>query len=220
MNISIVIPAKGISKRVKNKNLYKIRGKSLIRLACEKVLMCKTINNFYLDTEDDFIIRECQDLEAAGLQILKRPRELATNKIDANDMLVYALHSIDYTDVILQTFATSPLITSTTIDKCVDTFINSRDYDSFLTVINFQEYLWKDGIPENFDLQQLPNSFELEPFFMETHGLYGIYTNDLLRLKRRVGNFPLLIDIPKLESFDIDTQEDLEIVERLLCTQE
>ena len=56
---------------------------------------------------------------------------------------------------------------------------------------------------------------------METHGLYGIYTKDLLNYKRRVGRNPLLISIPKLEAFDINDEEDLEIVKRLLCyTQE
>jgi N-acylneuraminate cytidylyltransferase len=222
--ISIIIPAKGHSERIRNKNLYKINGKSLIRMSCEKVLKCKNINKFYLDTEDEAIIKECEDLVSKGLEIIKRPKELATNFIGANELMVYGLHSIDYTDILLQTFATSPLITASTIDGCIEKFINS-DSSSFLTVVPLKEYFWfnngNENKPMNFSPIQLPNSQTLDKIYMETHGLYGIYSNKLLEYKTRTIKNPLLIEIPLIESFDIDTPEDLEIVRRLLChTQE
>lgn len=224
MIISIIIPAKGHSERIRNKNLYKINGKSLIRMACEKVLKCKNINRFYLDTEDDAIIKECKDLESGGLEIIKRPKELATNFIGANELMVYGLHSIDYTDILLQTFATSPLITARTIDDCVERFINSKS-DSFLTVIPLKEYFWfnngNENKPMNFSHIKLENSQDLDILHMETHGLYGIYSNILLKYKTRTIKNPLLIEIPLIESFDINTEEDLEIIRRLMCrTQE
>ena len=42
MNVSLVIPAKGTSTRVKNKNLYEVEGKSLVRLAFECGKMTRT----------------------------------------------------------------------------------------------------------------------------------------------------------------------------------
>lgn len=217
MKVSVVIPAKGTSVRVKNKNLYEIEGKSLVRRACEKFLSCKAIQNVYLDTEDDGIILTCSDLQADGLKILKRPKELATNEVGANEMLIYALHSIDHCDLLLQGFSTSPTITPKTIDKCVNKFLDKYDkYDSFFTVVEMQEYFWKKNEPQNFDLSELPNSVDLEPILMETHGLYGIKTEALLKYKTRIGKKPLLIKIPKIEAFDVDDYEDLEIVERLL----
>ena len=72
----------------------------------------------YLDTEDEGIIKECQDLVSKGLNIIKRPPELASNYIGANELIAFALHSMPYCDLILQTFATTPLITSKTIDFC------------------------------------------------------------------------------------------------------
>jgi len=221
MKVSIVIPAKGSSTRVRNKNLYDIGGRTLIRRACEKVLNCQTIHSKYLDTEDSGIKMDCSDLQSRGLKVLNRPKELATNNVGANELMAFALHSIDHCDLLLETFATTPLITSETIDYCVNYFLDNRDgHDSFFTVSKMQEYFWKKDGPVNFDPKVLPNSFELEPYLMETHGLYGILPEVFLRCKTRIGRKPMMIEIPKIEAFDIDTAEDLDIVERLILSGE
>jgi len=217
MEISLVIPAKGTSERVHNKNLYKINGKSLVRRACEKVLKCKNINRVYLDTEDEAIIQDCKDL---GIGIIKRPKQLATNKIGANELMMFALHSIPRTDLLLQTFATSPLLTSETIDRIVEDFITKKEHDSFFTVEIAREYFWDEKGPMNFSVSTLPNSQQLNLIYRETHGLYGIYTDALFELKRRVGDSPKLYDVSRIEGLDIDTEEDLKIVEALICMQE
>jgi len=217
MKANIIIPAKGSSQRLKNKNLLEINGKSLIYLACEKILKCSNINNVYIDSESDEIISNVSRLKSEGLKIIKRPKELANNDIGANEMMIYGLHSITECDIILQSFCTSPLIKSKTIDDCIEKFWEKQDkYDSFFTVTPTQEYFWTESGPLNFSPKMLPNSFQLRELFMETHGLYGIKTTSLIQLKQRIGLNPLKISIPKIESFDVNNQEDLNIVRRLL----
>jgi len=217
IKVSIVIPAKGNSERIKNKNLHQINGKSLVRLACEKVLKCRNIHQVYLDTESDMIISQVLDLQSLGLKIIKRPEELANNDIGANEMMVYALHSIEECDILLQTFATSPLISAETIDECIDKFITSgENNDSFFTVNEVQEYFWDEDGPLNFDHKKVPNSFDIKKIHIETHGLYGIKTKALIKNKTRIGQKPLKICISKKESFDINELADLEIIERLM----
>ena len=218
MKISIVIPAKGTSERLENKNLLRINGKSLTQLACEKVLECKNINNVFIDTESDKIKEEVDYLLSNGLSIIHRPSELANNSINANDLLVYALHSIPYCDLILQTFVTSPMITAKTIDSCIEKFLKTDRNDAFLTTSIIQEYFWdnNNNKPVNFDLKELPNSSNLDPLHMETHGLYGIYSKALLKNKTRFGSKTMLIPINKIESIDINTKEDFDVVNALL----
>ena len=220
MKISLVIPAKGHSERIHNKNLYKINGKSLVRRACEKALKCKTINHVYLDTEDEAIIKECIDLESSGLGIIRRPKELATNFIGANELMVFALHSIPKTDLLLQTFATSPMLKAETIDEIIKDFVKIRGYDSFLTVEPLIEYTWdiERNLP-GYDLDFVLNSQDLPYVCRETHGLYGIYTDALFKFKRRIGNKPYFYKISGIEAIDVDTEDDLKIVEAL-CIQE
>lgn len=218
MRVSAIIPAKGHSERVSNKNLQKVGGKTLVRLAAEKLLSCENIHDVYVDTEDERIKSAVRPLFTQGLNLVDRPPELATNDIGANEMFVYGLHSIDETDILLHHYCTTPMIKAETIDQSIEEFVNKqKKYDSFFTVVPEKEYFWTDeSEPMNFDINELPNSQDLEQLYQETHGLYGIKTNKVINIQRRVGENPLLIPISKIESFDIDTSEDLEIVRRLI----
>ena len=218
MKINLVIPAKGKSSRIENKNLHEIAGKSLIYHACKKALNCKNVNKVYLDTESVDIIASVKPLFEQGLELIRRHPSLATNDIGANEMMIYALHSVEECDVLLQTFCTSPLLTSETIDKCIEKFVEygMPRHDSFFTTVDVQEYFWKDGESYNFSTKELPNSFELDVLKMETHGLYGITIDSLLKNKTRVGNSPMMISVPKIESLDVNVKEDLVLIERLM----
>jgi len=218
MKINCIIPAKGKSKRIKNKNLYNINNKSLIYHACKKVLKCRNINKVYIDTESSEIINSVAELFDDGLELIKRPPSLATNSIGANEMMIYGLHSVEECDVLLQTFCTSPMLKHETIDMCIEKFVDNGipKYDSFFTTIDVQEYFWKDNKSYNFCHKELPNSFELDVLRMETHGLYGITVDSLLENKTRIGKNPMLINVSKTESLDVNVKEDLDLIERLM----
>jgi len=216
MKTAMVIPAKGTSERVKNKNLAIVGGKSLVYRACEKALECKEVDYVYLDTECPNILANVEDLISRGLRVINRPAALATNDCNANDLLMWALHTVEDVDAIFQTFSTSPLITAKTMDRVIREWKNSEGYDSFFTVTETREYFWKDGAAFNFDPISLPNSQNLEPLWMETHGLYGVTTESLVKYGKRVGKNPLLIPVSKIESLDIDDQDDLDIASSIL----
>ncbi len=217
----MVIPAKGHSTRLKNKNLIRVEGKTLVEIACEKALKCKNIDDVYLDTESDVILSSVEWLRNEGLKVIKRPVELASNDTGANELLIYALHAIDECDLLVQTFATSPMIKASTIDRCIESFVNCNgNHESFFSVLPTQEYFWGEtGQPVNFDTKELPNSFQLEKMMMETHGIYGIYAQSLLKYKTRVSPNPLLIPIPKIESLDINDKEDASILQKLFSKE-
>ena len=213
MKISVIIPAKGNSNRLKDKNLAQVLGKSLTEMACSKFLKSKLIDNVYLDTDSEKIIDDIVHLFPKGLKLIKRPKELANNKITANDLIMYEINHIDKCDLILQSFVTSPLLKIETIDECLKKFLKSKKHDAFLTVENTQEYFWSNKNKAiNFDINELPNSTELEAIYKETHGLYGIYTKSLFKNKNRFGAKTMLITIPKIESIDINDAEDLKIL--------
>ncbi len=217
MKISVVVPAKGSSDRVREKNLIKVLDHSLTEMACEKLLKSKIIDNVYLDTDSEKIIDDVLHLFSKGLKLIRRPKELANNKITANDLIVYALHSIDKCDLILQSFVTSPLLKIETIDQCIKKFIKSKKHDAFLTVESTQEYWWsKNGQPTNFDINILPNSVDLEKIYKETHGLYGIYTKSLFKNKNRFGSNTMLIETSKVEGLDINDEDDLKFLRAIM----
>ena len=220
MKINIVIHAKGRSSKLKNFNLSTIKGKNLVQICCEKLLKSKNINEVYLDTESSAIENSISYLIPKGLKILKRPIEMCCDSIVANDLLVHSLHSVSECDVLLQTFPTSPLLSIETIDNAIKQFINKLDcHDSFFITSSSQEYFWNNKnnpTPINFTTKKQPRSNKLEVIYIETHGLYGTTVESLIENKRRIGKNPMMIEVPKIESFYVRDDQDLKIVKKLL----
>ncbi len=217
MKISMVIPAKGSSERLKNKNLLKINEKSLVYRACEKCLKSNLIDEVYVDTESQTIIKDIESLFEKGLKLIKRPKSLANNNTSGNDLIVFERSQISETDLMLHTYSTSPLITTETIDATLSTFLNNfDDYDSFFSANYLQEYIWCKTKPVNFTLEPLPNSVDLpKDYYVETHGLYGIKSKTLDTCKQRLGGRVLPVLIPKKESLDINYRHDFELLKTL-----
>ena len=57
MSIYCLIPARGGSKRIKNKNLLKIKGKPLINHTIKHALNSKKINKIFVSTDEEKIIK-------------------------------------------------------------------------------------------------------------------------------------------------------------------
>ena len=213
MIVNAVVPAKGNSTRVKDKNLQKVGGKSMTFWACERCLKTPSITNTYLDTEDDRIVNDVSELIAKGLKIINRPVELASNKTSGNELIVFEQKNMVDCDVVLHTYATAPMLTSETMEMVLQKFKASPEHDSFFTAVHFQEFLWDNsGNPVNFPMGSLPNAVDLPEFWLETHGLYGIRTPALNKLKRRLGETVLPIEIPRAEALDINNESDLQLL--------
>ena len=222
MSVSIIIPAKGTSERVENKNLLRIDGKSLVYRACEKCFDVPSIDRVYIDTESDEILDDVRPLIDQGLQVIHRPVEMANNATSGNDLIVFEQSMIERCNLVLHTYSTSPFITAETMERCIQTFLSKHYsghdeyaprgllYDSFFTALPMREYLWSGSEPLNFDLNTLPNSQDLGTLWLETHGLYGITWDALTKLRRRLGERVLPIEIDESEALDINTPVDYE----------
>ena len=81
MEISVIIPAKGSSDRLREKNLVKVLDYSLTEMACEKLLKSRVINNVYLDTDSEKIIDDVLHLFSKGLKLIRRPKEFLLSEI-------------------------------------------------------------------------------------------------------------------------------------------
>lgn len=114
MRTIAIIPARGGSKRLKGKNIYPLFGKPLLYYTLEALGGCAFVDEVFVSSDDDEILRKAQD---AGATPLKRPTDLAddsTPKIIAirqavQDPLVEANGQVD-TVIIAQ--ANSPELTA------------------------------------------------------------------------------------------------------------
>lgn len=72
--LAILIPARGGSKRIKDKNLQKIGGETLVARAVRHALMLTDL--VFVSTDSEAIVQETLD---AGATWMRRPPELATD---------------------------------------------------------------------------------------------------------------------------------------------
>ena len=120
-------------------------------------------------------------------------------------------------DVYVLAHATAPFVSAASIEQGISKIVN-EGYDSALTVVKLQEFLWKDGKPFNYNPEIVPRTQDLEPMYAETTGLY-IYTRDLiLNQNRRVGKRPYLIPVSKIEAVDINEPIDFDIANAIFNT--
>ena len=82
------------------------------------------------------------------------------------------------------------------------------EYDSALAVTKLNEFIWKNGKPFNYDIENIPRTQDLEPIYKETCGLY-VYNRELITQKgRRIGDKPFLVEVSKIEAIDINDADD------------
>jgi len=128
-----LIPARRGSKRLPNKNIRLINGKSLIEHAIDASLASNFIHETIVST-DDPMVKEIA--ERRNVKCIDRKKELCMDNTSMQEVINDFIKSLsNYTDsdciVLLQ--STSPLRTSEDIDKGIKIFKNNT-FDSVVSV--------------------------------------------------------------------------------------
>ena len=132
-----IIPARGGSKSIKNKNLYLIKKKPLIYYTIKSAINSKFLNTILLSTDSIKIANYVKKFSKIKIPFL-RPKKLAGDKILTLPVLKYTLlryekifkNKFDFV-VLLQ--PTSPLRTSNDIDNSIK-LLNKKKTDSLISV--------------------------------------------------------------------------------------
>ncbi len=115
-------------------------------------------------------------------------------------------------DIYVMTHTTAPFISSESIEKGLNAVL-SGEYDSSFAAKKLQDFIWKDGKPFNYELNNIPRTQDLEPLFEETSGFYIYRSEVMTKLNRRIGDKPFITEVGEIESIDIDEPEDFEIAD-------
>lgn len=213
--IVAIVPMRHVSERVQGKNYRIFAGKPLYQHIVTKLLLCPAIDTVMIDTDSDLIL---QDAERSfpNIKLYLRPDNLRSEMTPMNDVLLNSVNQIE-ADFYLQTHSTNPLLRSTSIAGAIDAFTTSLSkHDSLFSVTCLQTRLW-DSIanPLNHDSSLLLRTQDLEPVFEENSCIYLFSKASLEKYKNRIGSRPMMYEIDKLESQDIDTEQDFTLAESL-----
>ena len=227
MSISVlgVIPARGGSKGLPGKNTMPILGKPMIAYVIEAAKKAKRLDRVVVSTDADYIA----DVAAGfGARVVRRPDEIACDAAPIEDSLRHAVRTLEAEDgyrpeavVLMQ--ANVPIHRDGAIDAVVDKLLAS-DHDSVITVFKVnQRPQWMKRTADDrivpymecrdFRRQGLEDLYLADGQVMavRTSVLFG--TEGLSGVHLYLGNNVGFYVQDRLYSMDVDSAEDLRIVE-------
>ena len=212
--LNVILPIRSQSQRVKNKNIRLIHNKPLYSYIIQTLKQCKTINKIVINTDYEIIHQEFKD--DPQVILMERAEHLKSN-CNMNLVIENVLENIEG-EYFLQTHATNPLLQPRTVDKGVESFFECvKSHDSLFGVTKVQKRFWSTkGEPLNHNLTDEPTTQFLEPYFEENSCMYVFSRESFFKNHNRIGMHPLLFEIPKNEAWDIDEEDDMQLVIKLI----
>jgi len=212
-----LVPMKGHSERVPEKNIREFAGQPLLFYILKALSNSKYIKDIYVNTDSDKISELINKL-FPKVNILLRPEENRGDYISMNKVIAYDISQIE-NEYFLQTHSTNPLLKTSTIDTAIEKYFASLDInDSLMSVTRLQTRLYDhNGKAINHDPNKLLRTQDLNPVYEENSNLY-IFSKKSFESNNgnRTGKNPLLFEIDKIESTDIDTPNDFKLAEILM----
>ena len=218
MKIISIIPARGGSKGIPEKNIINIAGKPLIAWTIEQSIKTKSIYKTYVSTNDNQIADISKQY---GAEIIWRPEEICGDSATSESAI---LHALDYLkekqelepDYVVFLQATSPLRKKDDINNAIDTII-SENSDSLLSVVNSHCFIWgmnQSGLKSiNYDYKNRKRRQDFNKQYKENGSIYIFKPNILRKYNNRIGGKIAVYEMDFWQSFEIDSYDDLEFHE-------
>ena len=210
MKTIAVVPMKLNNRRLPQKNTKRFtNGKPLCYYILSTLLTVKGIDEVYVYCSNSDI----QQYIPFGVRYLQRPTSLDQDTTTMNEVLQCFAKEVP-ADVYVMTHTTAPFVTKHSIEAGLQAVIN-EGYDSAFAAKKLQDFIWKDGKPFNYELNNIPRTQDLPVLYEETSGFY-IYRKEVMtRLNRRIGDNPFIVEVGEIEGVDIDELEDFMIADAI-----
>ena len=210
MKILSVILARGGSKGIPSKNIVDINGKPLISYTIESSLQ-SNVDETWVYTDSSEIASVSSTY---GASVIDRPNEISTDTSQSEEALLHFTDNHDF-DIMVFIQPTSPLLKSIDINKGLE--LMSR-YDSILSVTR-EHWIPKwsmDMNPIDWEIDNRPMRQDKEETFLENGAFYITKRKNLLQSKLRYSGKIGFVEMPLSRSFQIDTLDDLNLINTII----
>ena len=216
MKIAALVPMRHHSQRVPGKNYRELAGKPLFHQIIETLQAVPEIDVIVVDTDSKPVMDGLR-AHFPDVVIIKRPEHLREDERPMNDILLYDSEQVE-ADFYLQTHSTNPLLSSETVSGAIRAFLEAYPaYDSLFSVTRWQTRLYDcHGAAINHNPKELIQTQDLPPVYEENSCIYLFTRENLQKFNHRIGETPLMFEIPALEAVDIDEESDFKIADILM----
>ncbi len=228
--ILALIPARGGSKRLPNKNILDLNGKPLIAWSIDEAKKSKYIDTVLVST-DSQVIYDIAQKHGAYLPFL-RPAELALDETRSIDVEIHALNFLsdlgdNYDDLIVLQ-PTSPLRDVNDIDSAIE-YYYAKEATSVIGVCEVEHSpLWSNTLDENLSMDNFlddkynnSRSQDLPPYYRINGAFYmskvdSVLNNGTFFVKKNIYAYLMTQE----HSVDIDTKLDFIIAQAVFQTKD
>lgn len=218
-----IIPARGDSRAIPQKNIIDFCGKPLIGWTIEQAKASRYIRDVYVTTDNEEIKKVSTTY---GAQVISRPKALATDTASSEEALLHAISEIEKKQevecvVFLQ--CTSPLRESQDVDDAVRVFY-ADGADSLFSAALLEDFcVWgkeKTGFKSiTFDYKNRGRRQDREPHYLENGSIYVFKPQVIKDHLNRLGGKIAVTVMPFWKSYEIDGPEDIPVCEYFMKTR-
>lgn len=221
------LPCRAGSQRVPFKNTRAFAGKSdgLLGIKLDQLLACNAIDQVVLSSNDPVVIAIGEErIKTVGdkLRIDHRPDELCSSSTSTDEVVRYVPTIFDGGHI-LWTHVTSPFFGPRDYGNAINAYrdaLAGGEHDSLMGVTKLSTFLWDENGPVNYDreVERWPRTQTLKTLYEVNSAIFIAAVDVYREVGDRIGKKPLLHEVSKEKTVDIDWPDDFLIAERLWQT--
>jgi N-acylneuraminate cytidylyltransferase/CMP-N,N'-diacetyllegionaminic acid synthase len=224
--ILAIIPARGGSKKIPDKNRALVGGRPLIEWTIRAAKKSKYLSRVIISTDSDSIAELCQKY---GVEVpFLRPGELAKDDTPGISPILHALEYLRQEENYAPEFTitlqpTSPLRTTQDIDASIE-LIKAKKADAVVSVCPVEEHpYWMKNLSESGKMtdfikldEPITRRQDLPPIYSLNGAIYLANSDFLIEQETWFGSNTFGYIMPVERSLDIDTPLDLKLADFFL----
>ncbi|GAH45942.1 unnamed protein product, partial [marine sediment metagenome] len=216
--ILAIIPARGGSKGIPRKNVRFMNGNPLIAYIVRTSISSCYIDKTIITTDDDEISNYSYLYGADA--VVSRPSKLADDNTTLDPVIYHAYKRYqeqegENFDIIITLQPTSPLLSTHSLDKAIESLIDSNS-STMISVVPVRHLFWekKDDKLKPYHPTRL-NRQQLDPVYFEA-GSFVISKAENITENSRISEPIDVFELSEIEGTDVDNYLDWTIAEKIL----
>ncbi|OUX36074.1 MAG: hypothetical protein CBE33_06745 [Candidatus Pelagibacter sp. TMED273] len=211
-NLVAVVTVRKGSERVKNKNFKLFGKKNLLIHKIETLKKIKELDEIIINTDSDKAIKIAKNLK---VNFFRREEYYASSSCSNSEFWSDIAKNTN-SKYIMFTHCTNPMVKKKTYEEFIKAFKkNKNKFDSFNTVSEVKEFLFKKNKPINFNPRKTPNSQNLPDIVKLNFAINILLTDQMYKTKTLIGKKPYFFKLNQIEGYDINTPLEFSYAEHL-----
>ena len=212
-----IIPARGGSSRIKNKNLKKIGTDTLIRKSIKTCIDSRIFDQIIVTSDSKKIINESKDLTLVHKRSEINSKGTSSSESAVKEVIDDLPDLFENQVLIYLVQCTSPFLNPESLAESYKLIMSkSSKYNCLLSGYFFNKFIWENEkkshswLPINYDPQKRPRSQDKFPLFVENGAFYAFGSSNFKLTNCRIHGEVGVYAMEELRSIDIDEKDDLD----------